>query len=109
MDRNNVRRPKGLNQRSTISQVNAHLYLVRGAHSCATLDPEGAKRSGWIVSVTPWYHAKRGQYNNPISHKGGRDKSFDQIADLPNSYVLADAMEHPIGKKLPTSKVILQM
>lgn len=32
---------------------------------------------------------------------GGRDKSFDQIADLPNSYVLADNMEYPIGKKLP--------
>lgn len=32
---------------------------------------------------------------------GGQDKSFDQIADLPDSYVLADAMEYPIGKKLP--------
>ena len=32
---------------------------------------------------------------------GGKDKSFDQIADLPNSYVLADFMEFPIGKKLP--------
>lgn len=32
---------------------------------------------------------------------GGQDKTFDQIADLPNSYVLADSMEYPIGKKLP--------
>ena len=32
---------------------------------------------------------------------GGKDKSFEQIANLPNSYILADAMEHPIGKKLP--------
>jgi len=32
---------------------------------------------------------------------GGKDKSFDQIADLPNSYILADNMEFPIGKKLP--------
>lgn len=32
---------------------------------------------------------------------GGRDKSFEQIANLPNSYILADAMEYPIGKKLP--------
>lgn len=32
---------------------------------------------------------------------GGRDKSFDQIADLPDSYILADNMEYPIGKKLP--------
>lgn len=32
---------------------------------------------------------------------GGKDKSFDQIANIPNSYVLADSMEYPIGKKLP--------
>ena len=32
---------------------------------------------------------------------GGKDKSFDQIADIPNSYILADSMEFPIGKKLP--------
>lgn len=32
---------------------------------------------------------------------GGPDKSFSQIADLPYSYVLADRIEMPIGKKLP--------
>jgi len=32
---------------------------------------------------------------------GGADKSFDQIANVPDSYVLADSMEFPIGKKLP--------
>ena len=32
---------------------------------------------------------------------GGQDKSFDQIADIPNSYILADSMEFPVGKKLP--------
>ncbi len=32
---------------------------------------------------------------------GGKDKSFDQIADIPNSYVFADEMEFPVGKKLP--------
>lgn len=32
---------------------------------------------------------------------GGADKSFHQIADVPNSYILADAIEYPIGKKLP--------
>lgn len=32
---------------------------------------------------------------------GGKDKSFEQIANIPNSYVLADSMEFPIGKKLP--------
>lgn len=32
---------------------------------------------------------------------GGANKSFDQIADIPDSYVLADCMEFPVGKKLP--------
>lgn len=32
---------------------------------------------------------------------GGSDKSFDQIADMPDSYILADQIEYPIGKKLP--------
>lgn len=36
-----------------------------------------------------------------IIEVGGKDKSFDQIADIPNSYILADSMEFPIGKKLP--------
>ncbi|MCR5038148.1 MAG: hypothetical protein K6A94_02265 [Bacteroidales bacterium] len=26
---------------------------------------------------------------------------FDQIADIPDSYILADMMEYPVGKKLP--------
>jgi predicted AAA+ superfamily ATPase len=32
---------------------------------------------------------------------GGADKSFEQIADVPNSYILADGIEFPIGNKLP--------
>lgn len=32
---------------------------------------------------------------------GGQDKSFNQIADLPDSFILADSMEFPVGKKLP--------
>ncbi|MBQ5540461.1 MAG: ATP-binding protein [Bacteroidales bacterium] len=32
---------------------------------------------------------------------GGKDKTFDQIAGLPDSYILADNMEIPVGKKLP--------
>ncbi len=36
-----------------------------------------------------------------IFEVGGVKKSFDQIADIPDSYILADSMEYPIGKKLP--------
>ena len=32
---------------------------------------------------------------------GGEGKTFDQIADLPNSFVLADDIESPHGNKLP--------
>ena len=32
---------------------------------------------------------------------GGEGKTFDQIADLPNSFVLADDIESPRGNKLP--------
>lgn len=32
---------------------------------------------------------------------GGQDKTFDQVANVPNSYILADRMEYPVGKKLP--------
>ena len=32
---------------------------------------------------------------------GGKDKTSDQIADIPDSYILADSMEFPVGKKLP--------
>lgn len=36
-----------------------------------------------------------------IFEAGGRDKSFEQIANIKDSYILADSMEHPVGKKLP--------
>lgn len=32
---------------------------------------------------------------------GGHDKSFEQIANVPDSFVLADDMDFPIGKKIP--------
>ena len=36
-----------------------------------------------------------------IFEVGGESKTFNQIADLPNSYVLADDIESPRGNKLP--------
>lgn len=32
---------------------------------------------------------------------GGPDKSFEQVADLPNSYIMADRIDSALGKKLP--------
>lgn len=31
---------------------------------------------------------------------GGKDKTFEQVADLPNSYIFADRMEFAVGRKL---------
>jgi len=36
-----------------------------------------------------------------IFEVGGEGKTFEQIANLPNSYVLADDIESPRGNKLP--------
>ena len=50
------------------------------------------------------YGKKRGDFlvDGIITFEvGGQDKTFDQIANIPNSYVLADSMEFPVGKKLP--------
>ena len=32
---------------------------------------------------------------------GGKEKTFNQIAGIDNSYILADDIEMPIGHKLP--------
>lgn len=32
---------------------------------------------------------------------GGKDKTFEQVADFPDSYIMADRMEFAVGKKLP--------
>lgn len=36
-----------------------------------------------------------------ITNNYGKDKGFNQIADLPDSYIFADDIESPIGAKLP--------
>lgn len=56
------------------------------------------------VGNTVEYGKAQGDFrvNSSITFEvGGRDKSFEQIADLPNSYVLADQIAMPVGKKLP--------
>jgi predicted AAA+ superfamily ATPase len=50
------------------------------------------------------YGKSRGDFlidGNVTVEVGGKDKSFDQIADVPNSYVFADEIEFPVGKKIP--------
>lgn len=50
------------------------------------------------------YAGKYGDFRidgNILIEVGGKDKSFMQIANMPDSYVFADDIEFPIGKKLP--------
>lgn len=56
------------------------------------------------VSHTIEYGKKSGDFkvDGKITFEvGGHDKSFDQIADIQDSYILSDNIEYPIGKKLP--------
>ena len=38
---------------------------------------------------------------NTTIEVGGPDKSFEQVANIPDSYIFADRIELPVGKKLP--------
>ena len=56
------------------------------------------------VNHTVEYSKNEGDFRidgKVILEVGGNKKSFDQIADIPDSYILADDMEYPVGKKLP--------
>ncbi|MCH7410029.1 AAA family ATPase [Belliella sp. DSM 111904] len=42
------------------------------------------------------------QVNNPLEFEiNGENKTFAQIADIPNSYIAADEMLYGIGNKIP--------
>ncbi|MFP3861100.1 MAG: hypothetical protein ACLFUW_09775 [Bacteroidales bacterium] len=40
-------------------------------------------------------------YNQPIFKICGKSKTTNQIADIPDSYVVKDDLEYPAGKALP--------
>lgn len=50
------------------------------------------------------YPLKHGDFHVDGKYRfevGGKGKKFDQIANIPDSYILADDIEMPIGNKLP--------
>ena len=69
----------------------------------------GTARECFVVNQLNYAHTveygkKQGDFKIDgkwIFEVGGENKSFSQIADLPDSYVLADDMESPRGNKLP--------
>lgn len=69
----------------------------------------GTVRETFVVNQLKYQHdveysKQAGDFKidgNCIFEVGGADKTFRQIAGTPNSYILADDMEFPFGKKLP--------
>lgn len=56
------------------------------------------------VKHTVEYGKEQGDFiidGNITIEVGGPDKTFEQVADIPNSYIFADRIELPVGKKLP--------
>lgn len=56
------------------------------------------------VNHTVEYGKEQGDFiidGNITIEVGGPDKTFEQVADIPNSYIFADRIELPVGKKLP--------
>ena len=78
-------------------------------YALSTKEKIGTIRECYVVnqlsaSHTVEYGKARGDFkiDGQITIEvGGKDKSFDQIADIPDSYILADSMEFPFGKTLP--------
>lgn len=56
------------------------------------------------VKHTVEYGKEQGDFiidGNITIEVGRPDKTFEQVADIPNSYIFADRIELPVGKKLP--------
>lgn len=56
------------------------------------------------VNHTVEYGKEQGDFiidGNITIEVGGPDKTFEQVADIPNTYIFADRIELPVGKKLP--------
>lgn len=68
----------------------------------------GTMRESFVASMLSWagtlYAAKGGDFlldRRYLFEVGGKGKGFSQIADKPNSFVIADNIETGIGNKIP--------
>ena len=86
-----------------------YLHNPNMLYALSTEEKIGAIRECFVVNQLSTGHTVeygKAQGDFKIDDKitievGEKDKSFDQIADIPDSYVLADSMEFPVGRKLP--------
>jgi predicted AAA+ superfamily ATPase len=69
----------------------------------------GTARETFVVNQLGYQHRieygkKNGDFKldgKYVFEVGGATKNFDQVADIPDSYILADDIEWPVGNKLP--------
>ena len=69
----------------------------------------GTARETFVVNQLGYQHRieygkKNGDFKldgKYVFEVGGATKNFDQVADIPDSYILADDIELPVGNKLP--------
>lgn len=86
-----------------------YLHNPNMLYALSTEEKVGTVRECFVVNQLSTRHTVeygRAQGDFRIDGKitievGGKDKSFEQIADIPDSYILADSLEFPVGKKLP--------
>ena len=77
-------------------------------YALGTTADAGTARESFFSSMMSFNHtiryAKQGDLQVDGRHVfevGGKGKSFSQIADLPDSYVVADSIEIGFGNKIP--------
>lgn len=99
----NFQNKKLLNKPDKIYLENTNLYNIL----CANTN-SGALRESFFVSQAKVGHslayASRGDFvidNTYTFEIGGKNKGFNQIKDLPNSFVAADDLEVGFGNKIP--------
>ncbi len=83
---------------------NPNLFFALGQHNQIGTIRECFVVNQLSVKHSVEYTKTRGDFSiddHITIEVGGQDKTFDQIADIPNSYIFADMLEIPIGKKLP--------
>jgi predicted AAA+ superfamily ATPase len=99
----NFKNKKLLNKPDKIYLDNINLYNILCDDSNI-----GSQRESFFVSQTKVFHTIKysniGDFmidNRYIFEIGGKNKSFKQIKDIPNSFVVADNIEIGFGAKIP--------
>lgn len=83
---------------------NPNLFYALGQNNQAGTIRECFVVNQLSVKNTVEYGKAQGDFriNGRVTFEvGGQNKTFDQIAGIPDSFILADRIEYPIGKKLP--------